>query len=176
MPLVSRRPFVPRKALLSDLPELMRLETAGFASDELSHRSLRRLLQSPTALCLVVDGGAHLLGYALWLFRRNSVQARLYSVAVDDRSRGLGVGLLLLQAGERLARQHGCNRMSLEVKTDNAGAIHLYRKLGFREGGVRPGYYEDGADALRMIKELPGRADLPVSDAKAASDTNKKGP
>lgn len=143
-----------RPAELRDLPELLRLEAESFSGDRLSRRSLRRLLQSPTALCLVVEGNDHLAGYALWLYRRNSTQVRLYSIAVDSRSQGQGVASALLTAGTRLAKRRGCERMALEVKTDNHSALHLYRKLGFDEVGLRHGYYEDGTDALRLVKAL----------------------
>lgn len=146
---------ISRQAELSDLPELLRLEAASFSGDRLSRRSLRRLLRSSTALCLVVDGEEGLAGYALWLYRRNSAQVRLYSIAVDEQSQGRGVGASLLAAGEAQSTERGCSRMSLEVKTHNHSAVHLYRKLGFEEVGVWPCYYEDGTDALRLVKELP---------------------
>jgi len=146
----------PRNATLQDLPELMRLEGLGFTSDHLSRRSLRRLIQVQSALCLVVEGhdAGALLGYGLWLFRSGSSQARLYSLVVDARSQGQGVGRSLLHAGESASRQRGCDRIRLEVNVANNTAIGLYRRLGFAEAGLRPGYYEDGSDALRMVKEL----------------------
>ena len=102
------------------------------------------------------EGGEEgLAGYALWLYRRNSAQVRLYSIAVDEQSQGRGVGASLLAAGEAQSTERGCSRMSLEVKTHNHSAVHLYRKLGFEEVGVWPCYYEDGTDALRLVKELP---------------------
>ena len=38
----------------------------------------------------------------------------------------------------------------LEVSRDNLPAIALYRKLGFRESGLRKKYYPDGSDAYTM--------------------------
>ena len=62
---------ISRRAELSDLPELLRLEAESFSGDRLSRRSLKHLLQSSTALCLVVDDdGGRLAGYALWPFGR----------------------------------------------------------------------------------------------------------
>ncbi|MGB5098427.1 MAG: hypothetical protein WBN82_11005, partial [Porticoccaceae bacterium] len=48
----------------------------------------------------------------------------------------------------------GCTALTLEVRADNGAALELYRKLGFVEAGHLPGYYEDGAEALRMRLEL----------------------
>lgn len=146
--------FSTRRAKAADLPELIRLEAESFASDRLSRRSLRRLLSAPSALCLVVDGEEYLLGYALWLLRSNSQLARLYSIAVDRRSQGKGVARLLMDEGERQMQQRGCERMRLEVSINNGRAIRLYQAMSYREDGVRHEYYEDGSDALRMIKQL----------------------
>lgn len=44
--------------------------------------------------------------------------------------------------------------MRLEVDANNARAIARYRKAGYAAFGRRPGYYENGADALRFQKQL----------------------
>lgn len=43
--------------------------------------------------------------------------------------------------------------ITLEVKTTNEKAIHLYKKVGFYEIGIRKGYYQ-GIDGILMEKEL----------------------
>ena len=67
---------------------------------------------------------------------------------------GRGVGRELLHAAERYARAHGCVALRLEVRYDNARAIALYEKLGYREFSRYPEYYADGATALRFEKSL----------------------
>ncbi len=53
--------------------------------------------------------------------------------------------------------------MRLEVRIDNAPAIALYEKSGYRSFGAVEDYYQDGAAALRFEKtfdqedEAPGR-------------------
>jgi ribosomal-protein-alanine N-acetyltransferase len=42
----------------------------------------------------------------------------------------------------------------LEVDVNNIPAITLYRKLGFESLSIRKKYYENGADALLMIKKI----------------------
>ena len=44
--------------------------------------------------------------------------------------------------------------MRLEVAVGNAGAIALYKKLGFTQFGMYTDYYDDHTDALRMQKVL----------------------
>ena len=40
--------------------------------------------------------------------------------------------------------------MTLEVRSSNDSALHLYEKLGFKSVGRRRNYYEDGEDAEIM--------------------------
>src|SRR4051794_41664973 len=82
-----------RGATPPDIEELTKLESAAFRSDRLSRRSLTRLLRSPTAHVLVArSGGGRLVGYALFLTRRGSPFARLYSLAVAPETLRRGVG------------------------------------------------------------------------------------
>lgn len=143
-----------RAADHADIAELAALERASFRGDQLSPRSFRRLLRSPSAVLLVGRSGVDLAGYVLVFFRRGSSIARLYSVAVAASCRGRGVAGHLLAAVEEEVRARGCDRFRLEVNADNSAAIHLYEGLGFRTFGRVKGYYEDGGDALRMQKAL----------------------
>ena len=64
---------------------------------------------------------------------------------------------VLLRAILQLARGHGAERVFLEVRPSNIGAIALYFDMGFNEIGRRPRYYpaSDGReDALVMAIEL----------------------
>jgi ribosomal protein S18 acetylase RimI-like enzyme len=79
---------------------------------------------------------------------------RIYSIAVDPDCGRRGVGSELLHACERYARAHGRESLRLEVRYDNAPAIALYQKLGYRQFGVYRAYYADGAEALRFEKRL----------------------
>ncbi len=141
-----------RSAGLHDLERLLALEVASFDTDRVSRRSMRRLLDSPSAALLVAESGDQLAGAATVLFRRNTRMARLYSLAVHAQHRGCGVAGRLCAAVEHVARLRGCEHLTLEVRADNAAALALYRREGFRRFGVHAAYYGDGADALRLRK------------------------
>ena len=79
-------------------------------------------------------------------------------MAVDPRRGRRGVGRELLNACERYARAHGRTALRLEVRYDNVPAIALYEKLVYRQFGNYPGYYADGAEALRFEKRLRPKA------------------
>ena len=147
-----------RRAEPGDVDALIKLEHRVFATDRLSRRSLRRLLDSPSAAVLVAVENAQLAGIAIVLFRARSAVARLYSIAVAPHVGGRGVAAMLLDAAEEAALARGCRTMRLEVHRANHAAISRYRKSGYREFGRYRAYYEDGADALRFEKRLRGDA------------------
>jgi ribosomal-protein-alanine N-acetyltransferase len=143
-----------RAAKPDDAGEIERMELVCFEGDRLSRRSLAHHLQSPTADVLIAMLGGKAAGYAMVFYRSTSRLARLYSIATLPEARGKGVAAALMAAVERAACNRGCTGLRLEVRADNAGAIALYRRLGYAEFGRHENYYEDGAPALRFERSL----------------------
>lgn len=84
-------------------------------------------------------------------------EGHVLNVCVAPGQQGQGHGRRLLRAILQLARGHGAERVFLEVRPSNTGAIALYFDMGFNEIGRRPRYYpaSDGReDALVMAIEL----------------------
>ncbi len=80
------------------------------------------------------------------------------AVAVYPRYRGRGVARLLMRAAEADAVAQGFGEISLNVFAENAGAVGLYRKLGYREVARRPVVPHPrllfGGDLLLMTRRL----------------------
>jgi ribosomal-protein-alanine acetyltransferase len=88
-------------------------------------------------------------------------EVELQSLAVERGSRGRGIGSALLEALVEWARESGFRTLHLEVRAGNRPALGLYRRFGFAQAGIRPGYYQDnGEDALLLTREIgrPGQA------------------
>jgi ribosomal-protein-alanine acetyltransferase len=143
-----------RRATINDLDALVELENASFAVERMSARQWRRHLESLSAEIFVAIRERRVVGAAVLFFRRSHRVARLYSIAVAASERGRGIGETLLNAVEQSARRRGCRVLRLEVRADNIAAQRLYERKGYRRFGHKPGYYEDGADALRYEKAL----------------------
>ena len=144
-----------RRAELSDLDDLVALENSTFDSDLLSRAQYRRHLDSDTALVLVASANhRRFLGTAVVFFRKGSRVARLYSIASKPEARGKGVGTALLDAVVAAARQRRCLAVRLEVRDDNANAVRLYERHGYKHIGHYPHYYQDGSHAWRYEKAL----------------------
>lgn len=143
-----------RQGHRADVDAMLALE-AVFPSDRMSRRSVRRFLTVSTARVLVaVNGDGAMLGNLIGLRRAGSRALRIYSVVVAPDARGLGIGQRLVEALQALALAEGCDRVTLEVRADNAAARALYAKLGYREAALLPGYYEDGSDGLRLVRAV----------------------
>jgi len=89
-------------------------------------------------------------------------EMEVLTIGVAPAARRRGVGKALMAAALAAAAQAGARRAFLEVAVDNAEAVGLYERLGFRRNGLRRGYYDRGPaglmDALVMHLDLPAPA------------------
>ena len=82
-------------------------------------------------------------------------EAEIYNVAVREDSRGRDIGKLLLTKLIEKGKIDNRKRFLLEVRQGNKAAISLYKKLGFKEDGIRPNFYDEPKeDALLMSLEI----------------------
>lgn len=80
-------------------------------------------------------------------------EAEILSIAVTRRCQGRGFARQLLDLHMRRLAALGVKTLFLEVAENNAPAIGLYRKAGFREVAKRPNYYPlpDGSTAAALV-------------------------
>jgi ribosomal-protein-alanine acetyltransferase len=94
-------------------------------------------------------------GYAGMMFIPGGTQADVLTIAVRQAYWGRGIGSALLSALLTAARERGCAEVFLEVRADNPRAHGLYLRRGFKDLGLRRGYYQpSGTDAIVMRKDL----------------------
>ncbi|MBS1157971.1 MAG: ribosomal protein [Proteobacteria bacterium] len=108
-------------------------------------------------------------GYSVWVCRLGGEligfsvvmsvidEAHLLNIGVDQRYQGQGYGGRLLRNAMQSAHQGGAAKLFLEVRPSNERAVELYRHFGFRQIGVRKGYYPAAIgreDGLIFDKEL----------------------
>lgn len=74
-------------------------------------------------------------------------EVQILEVAVHPSVRRRGLGRALVRAA---LDRSPAGEAALEVRASNEAAIGLYRGMGFKEVGVRKGYYADGEDAVLM--------------------------
>jgi len=83
--------------------------------------------------------------------------SELQRIAVDRPHRRVGLARALLHRVCALAADAGAERLLLEVREDNAGAIAFYETECFAQVGRRRRYYKDGATAVVLSRGLERR-------------------
>lgn len=143
-----------RQPTRSDIAALVALEVETFEFHRIDRQHFLRLFKSPSVYAVVVDCQGRTAGYALVFLRRGKTRARLYSIAVEPTLRGRGVGRALLTHLAEQLRRRGQRRLSLEVRSSDDAARRFYERFGFTLLERLPGYYDDGAEALRLVVDL----------------------
>jgi ribosomal-protein-alanine N-acetyltransferase len=93
-----------------------------------------------------------LAGFGLMQYRDD--EAHLVLLAVESECRRAGVATALLAWLEDCALVAGIGTVYLEARTRNHEARAFYRKLGYREIAVVPGYYQGREDGVRIARDL----------------------
>ena len=105
--------------------------------------------------CRVYEIDDEVVAYAVMSI--GAGEAHILTLVVREDCRNCGLGDMFMQYMLKIAKQHRVETMLLEVRPSNSNAIRLYRKLGFNELGVRPGYYpaaKGREDAIIMALHL----------------------
>ena len=144
-----------RAARKSDLDGALELEKATFSCHAISKRQMNYLRQRESATFLVAEAEGRIVGDGIALVRQQGGRrtGRIYSLVVDQASRGRKIGHKLLEALLEDLRSRGVERVYLEVQKNNVAAIALYERAGFRGIGALPDYYGAGEDGLHMMFE-----------------------
>lgn len=143
-----------RKMTLDDLPSIMNIEQDSFATPWTEEAFRNELTNNMFAQYMVMEYEGEVIGYAgMWIIVD---EAHITNVAILTPYRGQGLGKLLMAELQRTASFLGAARMTLEVRASNEIAQRLYRRYGFVNSGVRPGYYSDNQeDAIIMWADVP---------------------
>ena len=143
------------------LPRVLELERVCFS---LPWSRAAFLPELPDPACCwraaLVDGV--LAGYAG--MRTVLDEGYISNVAVAPEFRRRGIGENLVTALIREGQRRTLSFLTLEVRVSNESARRLYSRLGFREVGLRPGYYErPREDALFMTYYYENELTPPAS-------------
>jgi ribosomal-protein-alanine N-acetyltransferase len=111
-------------------------------------------LQGIERCFFVAEAGRQVVGFAVGRLTmlEAEVLAELETVAVADAFRRAGIGRALCEAVIRWARENRAAEIELEVRSRSAGAISLYKALGFSAVGARRNYYRDPADDAVLMR------------------------
>jgi [ribosomal protein S18]-alanine N-acetyltransferase len=152
-----------RHATVDDATAIVLLEEEALGSDAWSPNLVTEAVAGriPTTMFLVatspsVEPVETTIGYAAVSLVADV--AELQRIAVAATHRRTGVASALLRHVEQEAVRRHADRMLLEVRDDNRGALAFYARQGFIELDRRPRYYADGTTAIVLARTL-GRMD-----------------
>ncbi len=146
--------MIPRPLRTDDLDGAARVHAAAFDTPW-SAEALGEILAAHGSFGLGV-GAPELCGFILC--RDLAGEAEILTLAVDPAFRRRGLAQALVRDAIDRAATMGTLALFLEVATDNPAAIGLYEGAGFRQVGLRRGYYAralgPNIDALVMRRDL----------------------
>jgi ribosomal-protein-alanine N-acetyltransferase len=139
-----------RSATQADVEAVVGLEVATQGTDAWSEGLVRDGVSGglPTIQYLVAETEGAITGYAVASYAGDIAELQRIGVAGDHRRQGLASALLDEVVAH--APSTGADRMLIEVRADNRGALAFYAARGFVEIDRRPRYYRDGTDAVVM--------------------------
>ena len=149
-----------RPARPDDVADVTRLEAECLGVDAWSEGLVREGVTGalPTVVYLVAEVDGAVVGHAVASMAGDI--AELQRIAVARTHRRAGVATELVTAVVAAAEDTAADRILLEVREDNEGALRFYARVGFTEIDRRRRYYADGATAVVLLRPLdraPGR-------------------
>ncbi|MZQ96417.1 MAG: ribosomal protein S18-alanine N-acetyltransferase [Acidaminobacter sp.] len=142
-----------RPMVLADVDRVAELEVLCFKTPWPRSAIEEELVSNPRAHYFVYEVGGQIVGYCgFWLILD---EGHITNLAIDPVERSKGYAQDMIAQFVKKAEALGAASLTLEVRSGNASAIHVYEKAGFVSMGVRKGYYLDsGEDALIMWKTI----------------------
>ncbi|WP_072742613.1 ribosomal protein S18-alanine N-acetyltransferase [Sporanaerobacter acetigenes] len=142
-----------RPMLEKDIDEVLDIEKTSFATPWPKEAFTLEITKNMLAKYVVAEIQGKVVGYGgIWLIID---EGHVTNIAVHEKYRGLGVGNKIMEGLIDICRDRNIVAMTLEVRKTNEVAKSLYDKYGFKEYGIRPGYYSDNnEDAIIMWKRV----------------------
>lgn len=144
--------LVIRPAEPKDVDDIAEMETICFAHPWSRDSIMQEITSNEMAHYIVAVMDGRVIGYVgVWQILD---EGHITNVAVRPEYRGNHIGSTLIGVMIELGNRIGMVRFTLEVRSSNEPAKALYRNFGFKEAGLRKGYYEDnGEDAVIMWRD-----------------------
>lgn len=138
-----------RLMTVEDIDQIYKIEISSFTIPWSKEAFFNEMTTNQYAKYVVMELGDTIIGYCgLWIIFD---EGHITNIAVLPEYRGRKLGDALLKQVIEFSRSQGVKTLSLEVRLSNEVAQNLYRKYGFKAGGIRKNYYVDNhEDALVM--------------------------
>ena len=144
--------FLIRPANKNDVKPIADLEKICFSLPWSERYFFEEITKNKIARYAVVEIEGKIVGYAgIWLI---TDKGYITSVAVHPEFRRKGIAKELVSSLMEMSYGEGVKTYTLEVRISNKEAISLYKRLNFKECGIRRKYYEDNSEDAIIMKEI----------------------
>lgn len=145
-----------RRAGAEDLETLYSIERECFTLEAFTKEQLGYLLENPRVISLIAQIDDEIAGFIVGAIYNHGTArtGHVYTIDVAVKHRRKGVGLRLLRELEERFVENGGDVCYLEARRGNVAALQLYRKHGYVEVDVLKDFYSEGADGVRLMKQL----------------------
>lgn len=135
-----------------DIDDVYKVEEDCFV-DPWSKEAIRQELKNNLARYIVAEIDGKVVGYVgVWFVLD---EGHITNIAVHSDYRGNKIGDKLIKELVGLCKENNMSAITLEVRVSNIVAQNLYKKYGFKIGGIRKEYYSDNKeDAMIMWSQL----------------------
>ena len=142
-------------ATIKLLDRLFEIEKHSFEKEAFTKTEIAYLLTDYNAIGLAARVNGEIVGFAIGRIdaAKGTPYGHILTIEALPSHRRKGIAEKLLTDLEALFKEKGAKESRLEVREDNAAAISLYEKLGYKRVGKLERYYGD-AHGLYLKKTL----------------------
>ena len=128
-----------RKGTEEDVKYIAEIEAKTF-SDAWTEKSVQDTFGQKQAFITVAENEGKVVGYCIIYYVMDEAEIARIAIGEDVRRQGVGNGLLYYTC--ECCREKQIERLLLDVRESNEGAIAFYQKYGFQTDGMRKHFYE----------------------------------
>ena len=144
-----------RLADIKDIPSILVIENECFIKPWSEKDIHYELNENPVSVVYVLEEGKQIVGFLDFWITFDS--ATIAQIAIKKTYQGKHLSHLLMQEMIDDCFAKKVNSITLEVRINNIKAINMYTKYGFEKVVIKPHYYDNGEDALYMVRNEGGR-------------------
>lgn len=143
-----------RKMIDDDLDVIEELEKVSLKAPWNKKVLSSELHENPCSVILVAEVEGKIAGYLDFMITFDS--ATISRIAVFPEFRRLGIATRLLDEMNSICKNQDepVAWITLEVRPTNVNAVNLYLSSGYEKVTIKKAYYDDGEDAIYMMRSL----------------------
>lgn len=144
--------MIVREANSNDVDGIFNIEKECFIKFYSKEDILYEINDNPVSIMLVLIDNEKIVSYFdFWITFDSSTICRIATLKKYQRK---GFAKILFDDAIKILQENKVETMTLEVRKSNERAINFYKNNGFIFITTKPKYYDDGEDALYMMKGI----------------------